>query len=129
MSATVKGWARSTRTIRSIKSQLCHPLRSAGSRELDKTGSSITKKCDIFNFGVAFAEIIAGKNVTLMYETPQEFLDNNDFSQSLEDFFVSMFKPIPKKRSSALDLLTCSFFTPRGGRLIDKRFDRQVTIN
>lgn len=77
--------------------------------ELDKTGSSITKKCDIFNFGVAFAEIIAGKNVTLMYETPQEFLDNNDFSQSLKDFFVSMFKPIPKKRSSALDLLTCSF--------------------
>lgn len=77
--------------------------------ELEKAGSSITKKCDIFSFGVAFAEIIAGKSVTLVYNTPQEFLDNNDFSQSLKDFFVSMFKPIPKKRSSALDLLTCSF--------------------
>lgn len=77
--------------------------------ELDKPGSIFTKKCDIFNFGVAFAEIIAGKGVTTQYETPQDFLDNNEFSASLKEFFTHMFRPVPKKRSTAMDLLTCSF--------------------
>lgn len=77
--------------------------------ELAKPGATVTKKCDIFNFGVAFAEMIAGKSIINQYETPQDFLDNNEFSNSLLDFFSYMFRPVPKKRSTALDLLTCSF--------------------
>lgn len=77
--------------------------------ELSKPGAGHTKKCDIFNFGVAFAEMIAGKSITTQFQTPQDFLDNNEFSTSLKEFFTLMFKPVPKKRSSALDLLTCTF--------------------
>lgn len=77
--------------------------------ELEKPGAGYTKKCDIFHFGVAFAEMIAGKSVTTQFKTPQDFLDNNEFSASLKDFFNLMFRPIPKKRSGAVDLLTCNF--------------------
>lgn len=75
----------------------------------EESVSQPTKKSDIWCFGVLFAQMISGKSIINEYETPSDYFHGDDLPEILQDFFSKAFKEIPKKRPSALDLLTSKF--------------------
>ncbi|KAI5790224.1 kinase-like domain-containing protein [Geopyxis carbonaria] len=68
-----------------------------------------TRKCDIWNFGIVFLQMIFGLKILETYESPQKLLHSMELSESLSDFIESIFRTDPKKRPTAFELLPSEF--------------------
>ncbi|KAF8245130.1 Serine/threonine-protein kinase [Wilcoxina mikolae CBS 423.85] len=68
-----------------------------------------TRKTDIWYLGVVFLQMIFGLKVVETYESPQKLFDSMNLSDSLSDFLESIFRPDPKKRPTAFELLPSEF--------------------
>ncbi|KAI9837549.1 MAG: hypothetical protein M1819_007200 [Sarea resinae] len=78
--------------------------------ELAQDGSTQrTRKTDIWDLGVVFLQMIFGLNVLQQYSSPTVLVDSMDLSESLEEIIRKFFKPDPKKRPTAFDLLPSEF--------------------
>lgn len=74
----------------------------------DKT-SRPNRKTDIWNLGVILLQMIFGLKVVQKYSSPGALLESLEISDSLSDFLERIFKPDPKKRPTAFDLLPSEF--------------------
>lgn len=71
--------------------------------------SSPNRKTDIWNLGVILLQMIFGLKVVQKYSSPGALLESIEVSDSLADFLERIFKPDPKKRPTAFDLLPSEF--------------------
>jgi translation initiation factor 2-alpha kinase 4 len=68
-----------------------------------------TRKTDVWDLGVVFLQMLFGLDAPNKYNSPKELSDTLGCSEALQDVMRKFFKPDPKKRSSAFDLIPCEF--------------------
>ncbi|KAI4663678.1 uncharacterized protein J4E78_004094 [Alternaria triticimaculans] len=68
-----------------------------------------TRKTDVWDLGVTFLQMLFGLDVPEKYNSPKELSDILGCSEPLQEVLRKFFKPDPKKRSSAFDLIPCEF--------------------
>jgi translation initiation factor 2-alpha kinase 4 len=71
--------------------------------------ASRTRKTDVWDMGVVFLQMLFGHDAPNKYNSPKELSDTLGCSEALQDVMRKFFKPDPKKRSSAFDLIPCEF--------------------
>ncbi|EDU40480.1 serine/threonine-protein kinase gcn2 [Pyrenophora tritici-repentis Pt-1C-BFP] len=68
-----------------------------------------TRKTDVWDMGVVFLQMLFGIDAPEKYHSPKELSDTLGCSEPLQEVMRKFFKPDPKKRSSAFDLIPCEF--------------------
>ncbi|KAF2652136.1 kinase-like protein [Lophiostoma macrostomum CBS 122681] len=68
-----------------------------------------TRKTDVWDLGVVFLQMLFGLEVPLKYNSPKDLSDAVGCSEPLQEMLRKFFKPDPKKRPSAFDLIPCEF--------------------
>ncbi|ORY09929.1 kinase-like protein [Clohesyomyces aquaticus] len=68
-----------------------------------------TRKTDVWDLGVVFNQMLFGLDAPQKYNSPKELSDALQLSEPLQEMMRKFFKPDPKKRPSAFDLIPCEF--------------------
>ncbi|KAF1839024.1 Serine/threonine-protein kinase [Decorospora gaudefroyi] len=68
-----------------------------------------TRKTDVWDLGVVFLQMLFGLDAPHKYNSPKELSDTLGCSEPLQEVMRKFFKPDPKKRASAFDLIPCQF--------------------
>ncbi|KAF2630302.1 kinase-like protein [Macroventuria anomochaeta] len=68
-----------------------------------------TRKTDIWDLGVVFLQMLFGLDVRHKYNSPKDLSDALGCSEPLQEMMRKFFKPDPRKRPSAFDLIPCEF--------------------
>lgn len=68
-----------------------------------------TRKTDVWDLGVVFLQMLFGLDVPQKYNSPKDLSDARGCSEPLQEILRKFFKPDPKKRPSAFDLIPCEF--------------------
>lgn len=68
-----------------------------------------TRKTDVWDLGVVFLQMLFGLDVPQKYNSPKDLSDARGCSEPLQEILKKFFKPDPKKRPSAFDLIPCEF--------------------
>lgn len=68
-----------------------------------------TRKTDVWDLGVVFLQMLFGIDVPQKYNSPKDLSDTRGCSEPLQEILRKFFKPDPKKRPSAFDLIPCEF--------------------
>jgi len=68
-----------------------------------------TRKTDVWDLGVVFVQMLFGLDAPEKYSSPQNLVDTLECSEPLQEIIGKLFKPDPKKRPSAFDLIPCEF--------------------
>ena len=68
-----------------------------------------TRKTDVWDLGVVFVQMLFGLDAPRKYSSPKELSDTLRCSEPLQEIMRKFFKPDPKKRPSAFDLIPCEF--------------------
>lgn len=89
-------------------------LESPSAWELPECGPAdrLTKsrKTDIFEFGIALAQMVLGVDVTGRFTTIQAFVNNAGLSSPFYDLVRDLLRTDPRKRPSAFDAIPYEFF-------------------
>ncbi|KAJ4339443.1 eukaryotic translation initiation factor 2-alpha kinase [Didymella glomerata] len=76
--------------------------------ELGQDGKR-TRKTDVWDLGVVFLQMLFGLDVPHKYNSPKDLSDALNCSEPLQEMMRKFFKPDPRKRPSAFDLIPCEF--------------------
>jgi translation initiation factor 2-alpha kinase 4 len=68
-----------------------------------------TRKTDVWDLGIVFLQMIFGLDVPERYNSPKDLSDARGCSEPLQEILRKFFKPDPRKRPSAFDLIPCEF--------------------
>lgn len=68
-----------------------------------------SRKTDVWDLGVVFLEMLFGLQIPQKHSGPTSLIDRMQLTAPLEDIMRKFFKPDPKKRSSAFDLIPSEF--------------------
>ncbi|RDI86386.1 putative sterigmatocystin biosynthesis monooxygenase [Venturia inaequalis] len=68
-----------------------------------------SRKTDVWDLGVVFLEMLFGPQISQKHSGPTSLIDRMQLTAPLEDIMRKFFKPDPKKRSSAFDLIPSEF--------------------
>lgn len=68
-----------------------------------------SRKTDIWDTGVVFLQMLFGLNVPQKFSGPGNVIEMSRLSEPLEELIRRFFKPDPKKRPSAFDLIPSEF--------------------
>lgn len=68
-----------------------------------------TRKTDVWDLGVVFLQMLFGLDVPHKYNSPKDLSDALGCSEPLQEMMRKFFKPDPRKRPSAFDLIPCEF--------------------
>ncbi|KAF2474345.1 kinase-like protein [Lindgomyces ingoldianus] len=68
-----------------------------------------TRKTDVWDLGVVFNQMLFGLEAPQKYNSPKELSDSLQLTEPLQEIMRRFFKPDPKKRPSAFDLIPCEF--------------------
>ncbi|KAJ4367032.1 eukaryotic translation initiation factor 2-alpha kinase [Neocucurbitaria cava] len=68
-----------------------------------------TRKTDVWDLGVVFLQMLFGLDAPQKYNSPKDLSDTLGCSEPLQEIMRKFFKPDPKKRPSAFDLIPCEF--------------------
>ncbi|KAJ4989431.1 hypothetical protein SVAN01_05156 [Stagonosporopsis vannaccii] len=68
-----------------------------------------TRKTDVWDLGVVFLQMLFGLDVPHKYNSPKDLSDALNCSEPLQEMMRKFFKPDPRKRPSAFDLIPCEF--------------------
>jgi translation initiation factor 2-alpha kinase 4 len=68
-----------------------------------------TRKTDVWDLGVVFLQMLFGLDAPQKYNSPKDLSDSLRCSEPLQEIMRKFFKPDPKKRPSAFDLIPCEF--------------------
>lgn len=76
--------------------------------ELGQDGKR-SRKTDVWDLGVVFLQMLFGLDAPLKYNSPKDLSDALSCSEPLQEMLRKFFKPDPRKRPSAFDLIPCEF--------------------
>lgn len=68
-----------------------------------------SRKTDVWDLGIVFLQMLFGLQTTEKYSSPGALSDALDLSEPLHEMIKKFFKPDPKKRPSAFDMIPCEF--------------------
>jgi translation initiation factor 2-alpha kinase 4 len=68
-----------------------------------------TRKTDVWDLGIVFLQMLFGLDAPQKYNSPKDLSETLGCSEPLQEIMRKFFKPDPKKRSSAFDLIPCEF--------------------
>lgn len=68
-----------------------------------------SRKTDVWDLGVTFLQMLFGLDVPEKHNSPKDLSDARGCSEPLQEILRKFFKPDPKKRPSAFDLIPCEF--------------------
>jgi translation initiation factor 2-alpha kinase 4 len=68
-----------------------------------------TRKTDVWDLGIVFLQMLFGLDVPEIYNSPKDLSDARGCSEPLQEILRKFFKPDPRKRPSAFDLIPCEF--------------------
>jgi translation initiation factor 2-alpha kinase 4 len=68
-----------------------------------------TRKTDVWDLGVVFVQMLFGQDAPRKYSSPKDLSDSLRCSEPLQEIMRKFFRPDPKKRPSAFDLIPCEF--------------------
>ncbi|PVI02725.1 kinase-like protein [Periconia macrospinosa] len=68
-----------------------------------------SRKSDVWDLGVTFLQMLFGLDVPEKNNSPKDLSDARGCSEPLQEILRKFFKPDPKKRPSAFDLIPCEF--------------------
>lgn len=68
-----------------------------------------TRKTDVWDMGVVFLQMLFGLDAPQKYKSPEDLSDVLGCSEPLQEIMRRFFKPDPKKRPSAFDLIPSEF--------------------
>ncbi|KAH9872689.1 hypothetical protein J1614_005083 [Plenodomus biglobosus] len=68
-----------------------------------------TRKTDVWDLGVVFLQMLFGLDTPQKYNSPKDLSDAVGCSEPLQEIMRKFFKPDPKKRPSAFDLIPSEF--------------------
>jgi translation initiation factor 2-alpha kinase 4 len=68
-----------------------------------------TRKTDVWDLGVVFVQMLFGLDAPRKYSSPKDLSDSLRCSEPLQEIMRKFFRPDPKKRPSAFDLIPCEF--------------------
>ncbi|KAF2715270.1 kinase-like protein [Pleomassaria siparia CBS 279.74] len=68
-----------------------------------------TRKTDVWDLGVVFIQMLFGLDAPRKHNSPKELSDALHCSEPLQEIMRKFFRPDPKKRPSAFDLIPCEF--------------------
>ncbi|CBY01092.1 similar to protein kinase (Gcn2) [Plenodomus lingam JN3] len=68
-----------------------------------------TRKTDVWDLGVVFLQMLFGLDAPEKYNSPKDLSDAVGCSEPLQEIMRKFFKPDPKKRPSAFDLIPSEF--------------------
>lgn len=68
-----------------------------------------TRKTDVWDLGVVFLQMLFGLDAPQKYNSPKDLSDALNCSEPLQEMMRKFFKPDPRKRPSAFDLIPCEF--------------------
>lgn len=68
-----------------------------------------TRKTDVWDLGVVFLQMLFGLDAPQKYNSPKDLSEALGCSEPLEEIMRKFFKPDPKKRPSAFDLIPSEF--------------------
>lgn len=68
-----------------------------------------TRKTDVWDLGIVFLQMLFGIDAPEKYNSPKDLSDTLGCSEPLQEILRKFFKPDPKKRPSAFDLIPCEF--------------------
>ncbi|KAF2086978.1 Serine/threonine-protein kinase, partial [Saccharata proteae CBS 121410] len=78
--------------------------------ELAQEGAGkASRKTDVWDLGIVFLQLLFGIDTPQTYSSPQMLMENLPLSDALEDMIRRVFKPDPKRRPSAFDLIPSEF--------------------
>lgn len=86
-----------------------HSLPSGWSATEPGSKPDKSRKLDIWDFGIVFAEMMFGLELTMSFPTVSSFISGASLSNPLNTFLSDCFKPDPKKRPTATELLPYEF--------------------
>jgi translation initiation factor 2-alpha kinase 4 len=68
-----------------------------------------TRKTDVWDLGVIFLQMLFGLDVPQKYSSPKDLSESVGCSEPLQEMMRKFFKPDPRKRPSAFDLIPSEF--------------------
>jgi translation initiation factor 2-alpha kinase 4 len=71
--------------------------------------SKRTRKTDVWDLGIVFLQMLFGLDVPQKYNSPKDLSEALNCSEPLQEMMRKFFKPDPRKRPSAFDLIPCEF--------------------
>lgn len=92
---------KSMKSVRTLTSEWPAP-------ELKNNGEP-QRKTDVWDLGVLFVQLTAGKATLKTYSEPREFLSAVPLEDSIKEFIKSMLDERPRKRPSPMELLPSKF--------------------
>ncbi|OCK81767.1 kinase-like protein [Lepidopterella palustris CBS 459.81] len=100
----LKDLCRGTAAFTSARSAHWVPLELS-----QQTPNRRTRKTDVWDLGIVFVQMIFGLDTPRDYSSPAALMDEKMLSEALKEIIRKFFKPDPKKRPSAFDLIPCEF--------------------
>lgn len=77
--------------------------------ELQDGNGRPSRKTDIWDLGIVFLQMLFGLDTPQKYSSPGALMEDLDISAPLEEMIRKFFRPDPKKRPSAFDLIPSDF--------------------
>jgi translation initiation factor 2-alpha kinase 4 len=74
-----------------------------------ETSNRRTRKTDVWDLGVVFLQMLFGLETPEKHASPTALIDDLHLSDALGDIIRKFFRPDPKKRPSAFDMIPCEF--------------------
>ncbi|KAF2425819.1 Serine/threonine-protein kinase [Tothia fuscella] len=86
------------------------PLSARSAYWIPAEGNDMkSRKTDVWDLGVVFLQMLFGLSVPQKYSGPGSLLETLKLSEPLEELIRKFFRPDPKKRPSAFDLIPAEF--------------------
>lgn len=78
--------------------------------EITEDGRKPVFQTDIWDAGLVFLQMAFGKDVTQQYTSPNNLMQTENVSASLEEMLRGFFRPDVKRRFGPMEVMTCRFF-------------------
>ncbi|KAJ5523502.1 Serine/threonine-protein kinase GCN2 [Penicillium frequentans] len=96
--------------------------------ELTQEGALPTMKTDVWDLGIVMLQMAFGKDVLLRYTSANQLMVSLGLSPSLQDLLREFFRPDPKKRATAFQLLPSEFFRVDAPLTMRERTSNSVSM-
>ncbi|KAK8221149.1 kinase-like protein [Phyllosticta capitalensis] len=111
---TIKEISRGTSRVAPARSAYWQPPEMG-----HDCGGKPSRKTDIWDLGIVFLQMLFGLDTPQKYSSPNALTEDLELSEPLQEMVEKFFKPDPKKRPSAFDLIPSEFLRGNAPLLLE----------